>query len=112
MVMAQHPVVVAAIDKLAGSLTPVQGILFAPDRSRAIGLFYALLDRKYPLDCQFIYDRLVERGWPSDRAFEVMELAELLCVDACIEVDPPSDWGRRVVDRINSEMGGKGNGST
>ena len=99
-----NPVVIAAVDKLAKSLSPQSGILHPIDRSKTIGLFYALLDRRYSYEHHHIFDRLVEHGWPVERAGEVADLAELCSVDGYINEDPSLSWGERVVKSIISEL--------
>lgn len=99
-----HPVVIAAVDKLATSLSPQSGILHPIDRSKAIGLFYALLERRYDYEHHHIFDRLVEHEWSVERAGEVADLAELCSVDGYIKEDPPLGWGERVVKNIISEL--------
>ncbi|MFQ2412196.1 hypothetical protein ACK31E_03880 [Aeromonas caviae] len=99
-----HPVVIAAVDKLAKSLSPQSGILHPIDRSKAIGLFYALLDKRYSYEHHHIFDRLVEHGWSVERAGEVADLAELCSVDGYVKEDPPLGWGERVVKNIISEL--------
>lgn len=99
-----HPVVIAAVDKLAKSLSPQSGILHPIDRSKAIGLFYALLDRRYNYAHHHIFDLLIENGWPVERASEVADLADLCSVDGDLKEDPPLGWGERVVKNIISEL--------
>lgn len=104
MTTLMHPVVIAAVDKLAKSLSPQSGILHPIDRSKTIGLFYALLDKRYSYEHHHIFDRLVEHGWPVERAGEVSDLAELCSVDGYVKEDPPLGWGKRVVENIISEL--------
>lgn len=102
--MTQHPVVVAAIDKLAKSCAPESGISNQLDRSKTVGLFYALLDHGYQLDSQFVFERLLESGWLVERADDVADLAELVSVDGYVKEDPPLGWGERVVNRILADL--------
>ena len=102
--MVQHPVIAAAIDKLAKSSSPEKGITNVVDRSKATELFYALLDCGFCLERQPIYDQLVEYGWPAERANEAADLAELVSVDGYIKIDFPTEWGDRVVKKIMAEL--------
>lgn len=104
MAAVLHPVVMAAVEKLANSLSPQSGILHPVDRSKAVGLFYALLEHRYSYENQQIFDRLVEHGWSEERACEVAELAELVSIDGYVREEPPLSWGERVVKKIISEL--------
>lgn len=94
------PVVRAAIEKLAKSTNSVSGITHPVDRSRAIDLFYALLDLGYRFDFPAIYKQLVGYGWESERATEVWALAELVSLYGDINPEFPTTWGRLAVQRI------------
>ncbi len=89
-----------AIKRLAQSLTPISGVANPIDKSKAIGLFKALLSHGHALTYHPIYDILVECGWPSDQASDAADLAEAVAVDRYIEQVYPTDWGLRVVQSI------------
>jgi len=101
--MEQHPIVVAAIDKLARSCNASTGITNVIDRSKAIDLFYALLDCGFSFNYPLIHEQLVEHGWATEHALAVADLAELTSIDGYIEVDYPLNWGRRVVEQLMAE---------